>query len=332
MSQAIIVPLDGSELSERALPWAAELARLTDRTLTLLQVLPWERRSPEARRGILEISDKLRAELRDAALAYLDRLGQQLVARGVDTFAEVAYGQDVASAILDVADELGAGAIVLASHGHGGLTRFMIGSVAQRVAQQSLVPTLIVRTSGKQPEHVSFEKLLVPLDGSSFAESGLELVNDIGGRASEIILARIVEPVRVATGTSAELGSVIDWRATQEASYQAESYLSEQANALARAGLKVQGLVCTGNPDAELCRIADGRSIDLIIMSTHGRTGFNRFLFGSTTDALLRHASQPVLLINSRARSARSLEPYTVSDVYRRDGLHYGLTNRCRSL
>jgi nucleotide-binding universal stress UspA family protein len=220
---------------------------------------------------------------------------------------------------MDQADERGAGAIVIASHGHGGVTRLMIGSVAQRVAQQSLVPTMIVRTGASQPDRVSFRKILVPLDGSMLAESALELVTDVAGQECEITLARVVEPVRGALGGSAELGTVVNWQATQEATNEAEKYLTTKAHALERAGLTARSVVCTGEPEEELRRIASEKMVDVIVMATHGRAGLSRFLLGSTTDTMIRQAAQPVLLINARALSARMLVPYSVRDVLRRD-------------
>jgi nucleotide-binding universal stress UspA family protein/predicted transcriptional regulator len=322
MGQTIIVPLDGSDRAERAIPWASELGRLTGHSLTLVQIMPWrsDEVSAPSRWDALsvDLSEKLRVELRDLALSYLRRLGSELGSRGIETYVEIGTG-DVAATILDIADTHGASAIVLGSHGHGGLTRFMIGSVAQRVSQQSFVPTLIVRTGTPASRDASLARVLVPLDGSSFAESGIEVVNDIAGHATEIILARVVEPVLVAAGSAADLGSIADLNATEQASEEAERYLKEKAQALEHAGLKTHTIVGTGDPVDELRRIADEQDVNLIVMATHGRRGFNRFMLGSTADSIVRRGAVPVLVVNARAMYARWLEPYAVQDVMTRE-------------
>lgn len=317
MSRSIIVPLDGSDRSERAIPWAVELARATGQSLTLMQVVPW----PHTRQteGIgatfsLDISERLRAELLTASKDYLHRLKATLDSRGLETHTESAIG-DVVSTILDIADVRGASTIVLASHGHGGLTRLLIGSVAQQIAQQALVPTLIVRTGAGAALRASLKSVLIPMDGSTLAESALELANDILGSQSELVLARVVEPVVLPVDGAVDIGSVVDWQATEEASARAEKYLADHAQALERVGLKARTVVRTGRPESELPKIADEHNVHLIVMSTHGRTGFDRFMLGSVADALMRTAAQPVLLVSARALSAQLLEPYKVSDV-----------------
>jgi CBS domain-containing protein len=111
------------------------------------------------------------------------------------------------------------------------------------------------------------------------------------------------------------LGSVIDWNATGLASKQAETYLKEKARALEHAGFKAEAIVRTGVPGEELTKVAKEWKVSLFVMATHGRTGLDRFMLGSTADAMIRHGGHPVLLINAHAMYARMLEPYSVHEV-----------------
>ncbi|HEX3244029.1 MAG TPA: universal stress protein [Chloroflexota bacterium] len=319
MSQTIIVPLDGSDRAERAIPWAAEIARATGASITLVQIIPPAHTRPSRGLGAAfstDVPENLPAELHAAAEQYLGRLRAEVEASGLETLIEVGHG-DVAPSILDIADERGASVIVVASHGHGGLTRFMIRSVAQRIAQQALIPVLVVRSSADSARQPSVKRILVPLDGSALAESGIELVNQLADTRAELVLARVVQPATI-PGTG-DIGYVVDSAATEEALADAEKYLANQVEALDRVGLNTRHLVRTGNPGGELRKIADEQDVDLIAMTTHGRTGLDRFMLGSVADELIRHAAQPVLLVSARAVSTQLLEPYQVRDVMTRD-------------
>jgi CBS domain-containing protein len=161
------------------------------------------------------------------------------------------------------------------------------------------------------------KRILVPLDGSALAESGIELVNQLADTRAELVLARVVQPATI-PGTG-DIGYVVDSAATEEALADADKYLANQVEALDRVGLNTRCFVRTGNPGGELRKIADEQDVDLIAMTTHGRTGLDRFMLGSVADELIRHAAQPVLLVSARAVSTQLLEPYQVRDVMTRD-------------
>lgn len=321
MTQTIVVPLDGSDLAERAIPWAATLARTLGQSITLVQVIPWPLRQ---RAGILdvyvspELAEKIRVDSSAAAREYLERLCTDLKASGLDAHAEVAVGT-VIETILDVADERGASTIVVASHGHGGLTRIMTGSVAQRLLQQALVPVMIVRSSAAAQASPQLNSILVPVDGSTLTESAIELATNLASASTTLVLARIVEPIEVPVTSGIEAAAVVDWRTTEEATRDAEQYLDTLSAALRKAGLQTKTVVRAGRIAQELRTVADDMQVDLIVMSTHGRTGFDRVMLGSVADDLARHAKQPVLMISARALTARMMGPFIVRDIMTRD-------------
>ncbi len=145
-----------------------------------------------------------------------------------------------------------------------------------------------------------FNKILVPLDGSALAERALEpairLARQFGG---EITLLRVVvpEPVLVALpGLSPRPYDVYDaeLRRDQE---EAGAYLSGLKLQWHGAGVAIHAEVLSGTPAEMIVDVAQGRAVDLIVMSTHGRSGVNRLLYGSVAEAVLRGAHLPILLI-----------------------------------
>ena len=129
-----------------------------------------------------------------------------------------------------------------------------------------------------------FEKILVPLDGSELAEIALEPALRLAEKFNgEVILLRVAEP--------------------EEAL--AEAYLGELCLNKARAGVRLQTEVAAGAPPQAIVEVADARQVDLIIMSTHGRSGLSRLIYGSVAEAVLRGAQRPVMIVPSQFAGSR---------------------------
>lgn len=147
----VVVPLDGSERAETSLAWARRLVRgTTGGRIVVARVVPAPRYvvsayPPDA---ALETHEAL-AEGREEADVYLDGVVRGLGDRGVDADARVVSGVTVAQGILRAAREESADAIVLATRGHGGLSRLVLGSVADKVVRAAPVPTLVVHPAGE---------------------------------------------------------------------------------------------------------------------------------------------------------------------------------------
>ncbi len=145
MFHRIVVPLDGSRLAEAALPAAEELARLAHAPIVLLRVVDFTRLEHYGPYGLAleyaSVEPVLAAEHAEAA-TYLDETCDQLCAKGVSVAYAVRSGL-VAREI--VAATQPGDVIVMASHGRGGLSRWLLGSVAEDVVRHALVPVMIVR-------------------------------------------------------------------------------------------------------------------------------------------------------------------------------------------
>jgi len=144
----LLVPLDGSGFSEAALPYALEMAAQFDSDITLLRViLP-----PRAGEGALspESADfmiKLRDDLYKEAIEYLQHLKGSLRQQNYKAHYQVAESEDVAAEIISAVRGSGADTVVMCTHGRGGLSRWLFGSVATRVLQTAPVPVLVIRPS-----------------------------------------------------------------------------------------------------------------------------------------------------------------------------------------
>ncbi len=294
MVRNIVVPLDGSALAERALPPAEALARAAGARLLLVRVVTDDGGS------VAGGSD---------AREYLDGIARASHERGVEATTAVLSGE-AAAAIVDEARRQGADLIAMATHGRGGLGRWVYGSVAEAVLARATAPTLLVRAwqAGHGPAPLRpGGRLLVPLDGSDFAEEALPvatgLADTLGG---EIVLLRAVARSDLPFGPDAILAPLLQ-RELDEERAQAEDYLRRVAERFAREGRAVRTEVRVGRPDLEMAAgviesVGREYSAALVVMASHRYTGMNRLLLGSVADGVVRHGTLPLLLVRPQGQ------------------------------
>ena len=145
-----------------------------------------------------------------------------------------------------------------------------------------------------------YKKILAPLDGSELSECSLEHVRAIATdcQVPEVILIRVVEPIPSSAYVAyAELAG--DWVAQLERQDQseAENYLSQLADKLKKEGMIVQTAVVFGRAAEAILNYAKDNQVDLIIMSTRGKSGLSRWLSGSVVSRVRSHSIIPVLII-----------------------------------
>lgn len=143
-----------------------------------------------------------------------------------------------------------------------------------------------------------YKKILVPLDGSEISEQALEHVKELMPVPSttEIVLLRVVDPLATtyAGGTDAAIEVAVQIQKKAEA--EAASYLKKVAGELEEMGIEVKTVLTVGLPADVILDYARQNGVDLIIMSTHGRSGISRWLFGSVAEKIIRHSQLPVLI------------------------------------
>jgi nucleotide-binding universal stress UspA family protein len=297
------------------MPWAVFLAQTRGHSLVLARAIPWPVSASDGMMGgyiAPNVYEDIMDAEREAATDYLDGVRARLVDQGVAVEVAVRDGSPYV-VLLDLADELDADAIVMATHGRGGLPRAVLGSVANHVVQHATIPVLLVRADGTTPtQSPALDRLLVPLDGSTLAERALDYATEIARPESMMMLVRVEAP----TQTAHEAGGVGDARPGPGAAESPPAtYLSSIAETMRSKGLRVDADVRQGRPAAQILEAARVHEADVIVTATHGRSGPARWLLGSVADEVVRHADRPVLLVSARALVARSAEPYTVGDL-----------------
>jgi nucleotide-binding universal stress UspA family protein/predicted transcriptional regulator len=262
------------------------------------------------------VYDEMIAADQEAAREYLGRVQSQSALEGLSVSTVIREGMS-AEGIHDVADEVGAYAIVMASHGRGGVPRLVLGSVAERLLSQATIPVLLIRAAGPiRP--ASFYEILVPLDGSALAERAIDQAREILPEGGLLVLERIVEPVYEVIGEESA-AMVLDENATAQAEVEARAYMDRLAASLTALGLRVVARVQRGRSASEVLRAVEQSNANAIVMTTHGHTGPARWLMGSVADEVFRNTDRPVLLVSVRTVAARVSGGYTVSELMTRD-------------
>lgn len=301
----ILVPLDGSDTAECVLPHVKLLASTAkDVTIDLIYVVaPLDAPMIDAK-----YKKKIETESKQAAADYLKRLinksGLKEKARAV-----VVPGK-VAETISDYADRNKQDLIVMATHGRSGVSRWFYGSVADKVVHEARTPVWLVKAECSDKTAYALNRklrILVPLDGSTVAESVLKQLKEINkqlpANKQDIILARVCEIFSTPVGYPPPLS--MSWE--EYLAYEKKrcrsiclDYLSGIQTKLAKAGIKTRIEIPEGNPAEVLIDYINNNSIDLVIISTHGRTGFSRWAFGSIAEKVLKGSNSPVLLIRAK--------------------------------
>lgn len=140
-----------------------------------------------------------------------------------------------------------------------------------------------------------YRRVLVPLDGSRLAEGILPFILEIAGPLDvEVVLLRVVTPMPPSVIEASPHVEIDDVEARLA---EAGAYLAPLARSLGERGVRASTMVRRGEPAREILAGAREAGADLIAMTTHGRSGLGRLLFGSVAEAVLRHAEVPVFLM-----------------------------------
>ncbi len=304
----LLVPLDGSERSEQALPYAALFARLLDVDICLLHVVTeGEQQSFAARQEALRdlylphwLPGPDTDALRRYDEAYLARQARQLRAAGVNVSTELTFG-DPTEVIVRASGQPDVAMVVMATHGRGGVGRLLLGSVANKVLRLSACPLLAVREPPRRP--LALRRILVPLDGSELAREALPVAADLARRSgASLVLLTVLTPL---FGLDASLlaPAELQLRTVRE-----RALAELHRVALEYNDLEVVPVIAEGFAGATICQEAERREADLIVMAAHGQGGPIRFGLGSVTDKVLHAASVPILVARTRGAAPSEAE------------------------
>jgi nucleotide-binding universal stress UspA family protein len=288
----VLVPLDGSELSESILPFAAEIAERAGAEILLVTAVQpvgvWDATATAIN---WEREEK-------AAKDYIRTVEQRMTAQGHNVRSR-AFSGDAAEVILDAAEKEEADLVTMTTHGRSGVMRWLLGSIADRVVQHARVPVMLVRTAEGQPlPSPAAERILVPLDGSETAAGALPFVKDYAELFdASLILFHAVSPVGTYPGFETANAQIVgDLLDTMQK--EAEEMLAETAKKLKSEGLKVETAVTLSLAADGILEAAEKSKAGLIAIGTHGRSGITRAVVGSVANAVLRRSKLPCLLVH----------------------------------
>jgi nucleotide-binding universal stress UspA family protein len=298
----IVLPLDGSPTAERALPYAVTLAGLFGVPLHLVRVTdPLHPGSPLAN---LLAFDALSLEVwlegeRVAARDYLSEQERELRDRNIQVTAEHLEGPTTEALL--AATQPG-DLLVMATHGRGGPARWFLGSTAEAVIRRSAVPVFVVRADESTPAELTLRRIVVPFDGSARAEEALPMARNLARRLGvPVHLVTVIDvpgtmvlDIAVAAMTAERLEENLIQLFTD-----AEQDIARACDQLGDTGTEITSDVLHGEPGLVIPNATQPG--DLIVMTTHGRSGPTRWLLGSVAEAVVRRSPVPVLLMRIAA-------------------------------
>lgn len=301
----ILVPIDFSRPSLKAIPYALAIARQFESDVHLLHVVDSSQYPPPTLLTLpllpqAEWNRRLRRRLEAVALKYrVNGSVSPLEPRSGTAYEEICA----------IAGELKADLIVIATHGYTGYRHMFLGSTAERVVQHSRCPVLVVRLHARHWEGVrdprtrkgfQLAKILVPTDFSECSragfDSGVQLARDLN---AELRLVHVINSHAYPFGD--KYAALDAARLMDEAAQAAQKQMRRMA---AKAGVRYSCEVRRGSSAIEICKAAN-EDADLIVTSTHGRTGVGHVLIGSTAERVVRYARCPVLVIPARPKSRK---------------------------
>ena len=303
MYTKILVPLDSSDVAECVLPYVEAIATANNEVdVTFLHIiLPLE-----VPLTTLDFKARIESEAKSAAKNYLANVISSVKYKET-THSEVIVGK-AADTIVDYAAQNKVDLIIMATHGLSGVTRWIHGSVADKVLHESEIPVWLIRADASQKAAFNEEgkiKILVPLDGSDLAEAILghvkEMAKQFGPELVDITLLRVCElfspPYNYPPPTPLSWEEYLDYE-TNRCKDICQTYLDKVEEQL-KKDVNVQLAIPAGNPADTIVDYANSNDINLIAMSTHGRTGLSRWTLGSVAEKVLKGASCPIFLVRS---------------------------------
>ncbi len=292
----ILVPLDGSDMAEAALPAAVFLAEKLNASVTLFHVI--EQKMPRVVHGQTHLTEAAEAE------TYLKKVGQGAFPPEVPMAYHVHSTEvdNVAESIVAHADELTHDLIVMCSHGRGKALHLFLGSIAQKVIAMGSIPVLMTYPSGTTDRpFFSCDHILLPLDDDPTHIGALPAAKQLAtacGAALHLVTAipdfgalagqRAVTS-RFLPGTTSKMLEI--------SAQQAAEHLQWQVESLRKQGFTASASVLRGDPARVIGDSARRLRADLMVLATHGKSGMTAFWEGSVANKICSRCRIPLLLI-----------------------------------
>jgi nucleotide-binding universal stress UspA family protein len=301
MFKSILIPIDRSAPAQGAAMLGLALAQKLNSSVTIIHVLqqPPSRLLPGdavALEGVLkEISDFLESWQKRA-----EALGIPCQTKLIDEHHE-GTGQTIAH----TAQSLGTDLIVIGTHGREGLSRLLLGSVAERVSRLATQPVMLVRNeTANSLKSNPFEKLFVPVDGSDTSAIALGVAHELCRQLNASLeIAHVVPDLPIPLTDPVGAYAAFDYAGLGKALEESgREVLSKAVKNTTLSNVSSHLVLAAGRRlSAAILEAARDASSDMIVIGTHGRSGVDRLLLGSVAEGVIHHAEVPVLLVRSSA-------------------------------
>jgi nucleotide-binding universal stress UspA family protein len=292
MFKNILVPLDGSKLSEASLEPAAYLAQRLNSPVTLLHIIEQDAPAEVHKERHLTQPDEAEAYLKEAARAFPAGVK-------VETHVHTVPVADVVRSIVEHATtEFQPDLIVMCTHGRGGMRDVLFGNIAQQVVAHTTTPLLLIKPDGSS---FKLEKILVPLDPDSAHDDSLPLADSFARFFdAQLHLLSVIPTFSTLGGEQAAISTLMP--ATTQALLDMKEENAHQdvhmhRDELHDAGLKVVAETVRGDPASTIVKIAEQSGADMIILSTHGKAGMGAFWARSVAPKVAQLTKTPLLLM-----------------------------------
>ena len=285
----LLCATDFSPGAQKAMQVAIRLANEEDAELVIVHA--WD--APTGFGAELPVPTDVAQQLSDDAVGGLEAAVHDARAAGAKRVTSQLFAGTPWSTLVDVLDDPSFDLVVMGTHGRTALSRIVLGSVAEKVVRHSPCSVLVVRPDA-QP--APFKHVLCPIDFSEYSQQALKLAGELSRRnAAALTLLSVVE-INFYTGRRpAHYIHYLD-RTARELLHKSAAELETTLSTPVTTRCSI------GSPGGQiLALLDDDRSIDLVVMGSHGRTGIARAFIGSVAEKVVRHAGCPVLVTRKRS-------------------------------
>ena len=301
MYEKILIPLDGSKLAEGILPYARTLAKRLKIPVELFTVIHPETAKLFSDPAHGRYIDSVEADMKQSGIHYLGNVARTFPdPKNVSCTARVGHAADMIVNQASAAKTL----IAMSTHGRGGIQRWLMGSVADKIVRARKHDLLLVHPdkAAEAGQEAALDTVVLPLDGSTLAENAVRGVVKLAKTMNlAVVLLRVFSlPLTAYYGNDAYVPDIE--QLTGQLREEAKSYLDVRCEQLHADGLKnVSTVLLEGDASVQIIDYAANTSNNLVVMCTHGRSGVGRWVLGSVTDRVVRHSGDPVLIIRAAA-------------------------------
>jgi nucleotide-binding universal stress UspA family protein len=297
MFSRMLIPLDGSKTAEKVLPYARRLATISSISVELLGVIEMTEVAAEISSSEAPYAEALLKEAQRNSTDYLETLANTFPNGMVRCRVEQGRPEDV---IINAAAMHKDTLIAMATHGRSGVSRWLVGSVTEKVLRGTVNPLLVVHAHRnlKIETLASLSSVIVPLDGSEMAESVLSPVADLALALSlqVILLQTYALPAATYGDDDYYVPDYIELK--DQIKNQSEDYLSSKATSLRAQGIaNVSTVAIDGSAADAIISLSHDTPDSLVALSSHSRSGLQRWVLGSVTEKVVRHCEGPVLVV-----------------------------------